>query len=96
MNISIMHTKTQPNTDFFGGTSETQAKGLTIMNIINQVWGDRFKAEYSSDITNVYTFTETTVDEVNNFFSQYKDVFDEMNEYCAANHITITASTPLN
>jgi hypothetical protein len=91
MNISIMHTKTQPNTDFFGATPDTQAKALIIMNIISQVWGDRFNATYDSDTINVYTFNDTTIDEVNGFFAQYSDVFGEMDEYCQANHITITS-----
>ena len=96
MNISIMHTKTQPNTSFFGATPETQEKGLVIMNIIAQVWGDRFNTEYASDTTNVYTFKDTTVDEVNQFFEQYKDVFGELEAHCQDNHISITSSTPLH
>jgi len=95
MNISIFHTKTQDNTSFFGSTPETLDKALTIMNIINQVWGDRFSSEYASDTRNVYTFNDTTIDEVNNFFDQYKDVFSAMEEHCKANHIEITSSIPL-
>jgi hypothetical protein len=95
MNISMIHTITQDNTSFFGSTPETLDKALIIMNIINQVWGDRFSSEFVSDTKNVYTFNDTTVDEVNQFFDQYKDVFNEMEEHCRANHIEVTTSTPL-
>jgi hypothetical protein len=72
MNISMIHTITQDNTSFFGSTPETLDKALIIMNIINQVWGDRFSSEFVSDTKNVYTFNDTTLMKLTNSLTNTK------------------------
>ena len=95
MDITIIHEKTKEDSQFFGSTPETASKSDFILNAIAQVWGDRVVAEYASDTRNVYTFKDTTIDEIGNFLTQYKDIFAEIEAFHAENNVVTTTSVPI-
>ena len=95
MDIVIIHEKTTEDSQFFGSTPETAAKSNFILAVISQVWGDRVVSEYVSETKNVYTFKDTTIDEINNFLSQYKDIFSEIDAFHNENNVVTSTSVPL-